>query len=61
MEMPQDNAILLSYVNMKLRDGRESVADLCAEHDWGEDELVRRLDDSGYVYDETRNAFVSKG
>ena len=31
MYMPADNAILLSAVNMKLRDGCESLEELCAE------------------------------
>lgn len=58
--LPAENAILLSFVNMKLRDGYASLDALC--DDLGEDraELERRLSEYGYFYDEARNAFVPR-
>lgn len=61
MHMPSDEAILLSMVNMKLRDGVSSPEELCAENDWDEEELYRRLAAAGYSYDDKRNAFVYIG
>lgn len=59
--MPEDGAILLSVVNMKLRDGVCSPEELCAQNDWDCDELSRRLAAMGYAYDACKNAFVYIG
>ncbi len=61
MQMPTDGAMLLSLVNMKLRDGCQSPAELCAEQGWEEEELHRRLAEQGYGYDEGRNCFIYMG
>ena len=61
MYMPADNAILLSAVNMKLRDGCESLEELCTENDWDREEVCSRLASMGYYYDEARNTFACKG
>lgn len=61
MQMPSDDAILLSMVNMKLRDGDVTPEELCAENDWDEAQLFVRLSSIGYRYDENRNAFVYAG
>ena len=55
--LPKDSAMLLSFVNMKLRDEYESLDALC--DDFGEDreELERRLGEAGYIYDGAQNAF----
>lgn len=51
MEIPQDPYMLLSYVNMKLRDGDyESLSDLCASIDCDEESLVQKLKDAGFEY-----------
>ena len=42
MDMPNDAAMLLSLVNMKLRDGCPSPEELCCEQDWDCEELYRR-------------------
>ena len=56
--LPQENVILLSYVNTKLRDEYQDLDALC--EDLGEDraELEARLNSYGYFYDETRNRFL---
>ncbi len=57
MDMPNDAAMLLSLVNMKLRDGCPSPEELCYEQDWDYEELYRRMGAAGYVYNEEKNRF----
>ena len=49
MELPQDANILLSYVNLKLRDFYSSLDAMCEE----------KLSGIGYGYDPEKNQFVS--
>ena len=58
MELPKDPAILLSFVNMKLRDLYPSLSALCDDLDADEDELRRTLSAIGYEYSAEKNAFV---
>ena len=60
MYMPADVNMLLSLANTKLRDFYSSPQDMCAELDWDEEELSARLAAAGYIYDEKRNAYISK-
>lgn len=51
MAIPSDPFMLLSFVNMKLRDGDyESLADLCASIGIEEDALKSRLASAGFEY-----------
>ncbi|MCI8498988.1 MAG: DUF4250 domain-containing protein [Clostridia bacterium] len=56
--MMQDNAVLFSYVNTKLRDEFASIEELCAALDYDRAELESRLAAAGYRYDEEQNRFV---
>lgn len=58
MQLPQDPYILLSFINMKLRDAYPSLAALCEDLDADEAEIVARLAAAGFTYDAERNAFV---
>ena len=59
MEMiPSDTVMLLSYVNLKLRDYYDSLAALCDDLDIGEAEIVTKLASIDYHYDKERNQFV---
>lgn len=58
MDMPKDNAILLSVVNTKLRDFYKNLDDLCKDLDWDRAELEDRLKSIEYVYNEERNQFI---
>ena len=49
--------MLLSLINTKLRDEYPSLASLCEEEEVEEEELVSRLAELGYHYDEENNAF----
>lgn len=52
-----DPYILLSAVNLKLRDHYSSLKDLCATHEIDQAVLEKRLKDLGYKYDREQNQF----
>ena len=56
--MPSDPVMLLSYVNLKLRDFYSNLDDLCADEDVEKQALLDKLSAIGYVYNESRNQFV---
>ena len=56
--LPKDPAILLSFVNTKLRDEYSSLSELCAALDAGEEEIITALAALDYRYDPVRNQFI---
>ena len=58
MDMPKDSAILLSVVNMKLRDFYKDLDALCDDLEWRRSEIEEKLAQIAYKYDEVRNQFV---
>ena len=56
--MPKDAVMLLSFMNLKLRDFYPSLDDFC--YDTGEDrgEIEERLAEIDYHYDAQKNQFV---
>ena len=56
--LPQDPVMLLSMINMKLRDCYVSLDALCEDMDVSREEIIRALDAIGYTYDEKQNRFV---
>ena len=56
--MPEDPNLLLSYVNLKLRDYYSSLEDLCEDLDTSASET--KLMGIGYHYDRGRNQFTAK-
>ena len=52
-----DPFILLSAVNMQLRDEDSSLDDLCKAHDSDKDILVERLKSAGFEYVPEQNQF----
>lgn len=52
-----DPFILLSAVNMQLRDEYSSLEELCKVHDISQDELVKKLKDAGFEYVKEINQF----
>ena len=56
--IPQDGAMLYSYINMKLRDSYSSLEDLCYDLHLDMDDIIDRLGDEGYYYDEALNRFA---
>jgi hypothetical protein len=65
MQIPKDPYMLLSWVNMKLRDSYPSLEALADSELESEDELsekiIKKLESAGYFYDSTHNQFVQKG
>lgn len=56
--LPSDPLMLLSVVNMKLRDAYASLDALCDDLDVSEAEITARLAQIGYAYSKERNQFV---
>ena len=56
--LPKDPMILLSYVNTKLRDEYDSLADLCEDLAVNREELEAALAAAGFRYREEQNRFV---
>jgi len=55
--LPKEPAILLSMINMKLRDRYSSLDDLCEDMDESKSELEEILAKAGYKYDLSINQF----
>lgn len=58
MMIPQDPNMLLSFVNLKLRDYYSSLDAMCDDMDVSKTEIEDKLQSIGYTYNETRNQFV---
>lgn len=56
-QLPDDPFMLLSMVNMKLRDEYSDLDDLCASMDVDKKELVKKLADAGFEYLPQLNQF----
>jgi len=58
MALPSDPIMLLSVVNLKLRDFYSSLDALCDDMDADKDALCKALAAVGYTYDAARNQFI---
>ena len=58
MKLPEDPVMLLSFVNMKLRDQYTSLDDLCDDLNVLSVELEVKLGEIGYFYNAKENRFV---
>ena len=56
--IPKDPIILLSFLNMKLRDHYNSLSALCDDLEQYETALTQKIAAIGYTYDSDRNQFV---
>lgn len=56
--IPKDPVMLLSFVNMKLRDFYPSLDTLCEEMEVNKKELEDKLCAIDYAYDEEMNQFI---
>lgn len=56
--LPKDPVMLLSYVNLKLRDYYSSYDLLCEDLQLERSEIVEKLAKINYHYDEEKNQFV---
>lgn len=56
--IPKDPVVLLSFINLKLRDFYPDVETLCKELDIDKDELEEKLAGIDYHYDREKNRFI---
>lgn len=56
--IPKDPVMLLSFINLKLRDFYDSDEALYEELDIERKEVEEKLASIGYTYDKERNRFV---
>lgn len=57
MNLPKDPYMLLSVVNMKLRDEYPSLDEMCASLDIDKEDLITALKDAGFTYSPETNSF----
>lgn len=58
MNIPNDAAILLSFINTKLRDFYDSFDELCDDLQLDKNIIENKLRSIGYEYNENQNRFV---
>ncbi len=56
--IPNEPVMLLSFVNLKLRDYYKDLQALCEDLDVKEEEITGKLGSIDYHYDSERNQFV---
>lgn len=57
MSLPNDPAILLSYVNTQLRDNFPTLDEMCRSMCADKEDIVSKLGTIGYTYDPNTNSF----
>ena len=55
--IPEDPMMLMSFINMKLRDNYDSLDALCDDLDIDRQELLSKLADAGFEYNAEANKF----
>lgn len=58
MAIPNDPAILLSYLNTQLRDQYPSLEEFCKAADADPAAICQKLQTIGYVYQPQQNQFI---
>ena len=58
MKLPEDPVMLLSFINMKLRDQYASLDALCDDLDAERESIEKTLAGIGYTYNSEKNQFV---
>ena len=56
--IPRDQVMLLSFVNLKLRDYYSSLEALCEDLDVDQEEITEKLSGIAYQYDPEKNQFI---
>lgn len=57
MTIPKDQVMLMSFINMKLRDFYPSLESLCEDLDLDIKEITEKLAASGFEYSRENNKF----
>lgn len=58
MPLPGDANMLLSYVNLKLRDFYPDLDTMCDDLDGNRELIEEKLKKIGYIYDSDQNQFI---
>lgn len=58
--LPNDINMLVSFLNTKLRDDDMSLSQVLEINDANEGEIMARLENNGYFFDETINQIKAK-
>lgn len=56
--IPKDPVMLLSFVNLKLRDYYSDLEALCEDMDVTQEEITEKLSGIDYHYDREKNQFI---
>lgn len=57
MDLPNDPFMLMSFINMKLRDVYPSLDSMCEDLNISKDFIVKKLKDAGFEYNPKANKF----
>lgn len=57
-QLPSDPAMLMSVINMKLRDNYETLDELCDDLNVSREMLQMKLGQAGFEYDEQTRRFI---
>ena len=60
MMLPNDPFLLFSVLNTKLRDYYKNLDDLCYDLQIDKQEIIKKISDIGYEYDNEKNQFTNK-
>ena len=58
MQLPNDPVMLMSVINLKLRDFYSNLDALCEDMNVDKGELSEKLSSAGFEYDEEHNQFI---
>lgn len=58
MQLPNDPVMLMSVINLKLRDFYSNFDALCEDMNVDKSELLKKLSSAGFEYDEEHNQFI---
>ena len=58
MNIPKDPVMLLSFVNLKLRDFYCSLDAMCDDLNISKEQIENKLKNIDYIYDEYKNQFI---
>ena len=59
MALPNDPIMLLSMINLKLRDFYPTLDALCEDLDEDKEQIQKTLSGIGYTYDGEKNQFIA--
>lgn len=58
MQLSNDPVMLMSVINLKLRDFYSNLDALCEDMNVDKSELLKKLSSAGFEYDEEHNQFI---